>query len=244
MNTIHDTSEQREECRQESPPTEKVSPRLKIKVVKTEGWTSDFKIALALFKAHQHLDINEQINKEGHTILSTKNQKLANPDTQPVAPHECDWMDNLTDYPDSPFVNEASVGVDNAEDCSKMSAEQLFGLFFMDYLFSLIVGETNRYASQCCQQEPKKGRKHAEVTVPELKTWLSLLLMMGLGVLISSSHEIADMVFAGVLSHITLLQLSGVQAYLLRKEMNCGKCRISWHNINKRFRTAYHPRRE
>ena len=105
---------------------------------------------------------------------------MANPDTQPVAPHECDWMDNLTDYPDSPFVNEASVGVDNAEDCSKMSAEQLFGLFFMDYLFSLIVGETNRYASQCCQQEPKKGRKHAEVTVPELKTWLSLLLMMGL----------------------------------------------------------------
>jgi len=52
-----------------------VSPRLKIKVVKTEGWTSDFKIALALFKAHQHLDINEQINKEGHTILSTKVKK-------------------------------------------------------------------------------------------------------------------------------------------------------------------------
>jgi len=90
-------------------------------------------------------------------------------------------VDNLTDYPVIPFVNEASVGVDNAEDCSKMSAEQLFELFFTDYLFRQIVGETNRYASQCRQQEPKKGRTDwYEVTVPELKTWLGLLLTMGL----------------------------------------------------------------
>ncbi|KAK2159268.1 hypothetical protein LSH36_155g01044 [Paralvinella palmiformis] len=104
-------------------------------------------------------------------------------ETMPVAPHECDWTDNLTDYPDIPFINQASVGVDNAEDCCKMSAEQLFGIFFTDYLFRLIVGETNRYAGQCRQHEPKKGRKHSEwyeVTVPELKTWLGLLLTMGL----------------------------------------------------------------
>ena len=104
-------------------------------------------------------------------------------ETMPVAPHECDWTDNLTHYSDIPFMNEASVGVSSAEDCSKMSAEQLFGIFFTDYLFRLIVGETNRYAGQCRQHEPKKGRKHSEwyeVTVPELKTWLGLLLTMGL----------------------------------------------------------------
>jgi len=49
--------------------------RLKIKVVKSEGWTSAFEIALALFKAYPHLEINQKLNKVGHTILSTKIEK-------------------------------------------------------------------------------------------------------------------------------------------------------------------------
>ena len=64
-----------------------------------------------------------------------------------------------------------------------MSAEELFSLYFTDYLLRDIIDETNRYAGQCRQKAPKKGRKHLDldnVTVPELKTWLGLVLGMGL----------------------------------------------------------------
>ncbi|KAK2148065.1 hypothetical protein LSH36_518g02017 [Paralvinella palmiformis] len=53
------------------PDPNQASPRLKIKIAKTECWTSAFEIALALFKAYPHLEIAQNINKEGHTILST-----------------------------------------------------------------------------------------------------------------------------------------------------------------------------
>ena len=58
------------------------------------------------------------------------------------------WTSELVDPPDFPFVDAANVGVNNVEQCRAMTAEQLFGLFFTDYLFRLIVGETNRYAGR------------------------------------------------------------------------------------------------
>ena len=93
------------------------------------------------------------------------------------------WSNRLVDQPDIAFVDEANVGVSDADRCREMTAGQLFGLFFTDYLFRLIVGETNRYASQCMKQAPKKGKKHSgwtDVTIPEMKTWLGLLLVMGI----------------------------------------------------------------
>ncbi|KAK2154754.1 hypothetical protein LSH36_258g02036 [Paralvinella palmiformis] len=181
-------------------------------------------------------------------------------ETMPVAPHECDWTDNLTDYPDIPFINEASVGVDNAEDCRKMSAEQLFGIFFADYLFRLIVGETNRYAGQCRQHEPKKGRKHSEwyeVTVPELKTWLGLLLTMGLiqkkGRLGEywSTHNLTQTPGFGVtMPRNQFLQILRCLHFVNNEDSSINKENKLWkvQNIldytNKRFRAAYHPRRE
>ncbi|KAK2144982.1 hypothetical protein LSH36_713g01120 [Paralvinella palmiformis] len=171
-------------------------------------------------------------------------------ETMPVAPHECDWTDNLTDYPDIPFINEASVGVDNAEDCSKMYAEQLFGIFFTDYLFRLIVGETNRYAghrfftdnyytsielmTKLEEQNtlswgtvtqnrlglPKDAKKTCAV-VKSLKRGDSLKRMKGRMLLMYYVMFLA--IWVMVLSEEETEKLSGVQAYLLHKEMNPGK---------------------
>ncbi|KAK2143563.1 hypothetical protein LSH36_831g00039 [Paralvinella palmiformis] len=181
-------------------------------------------------------------------------------ETMPVAPHECDWTDNLTDYPDIPFINQASVGVDNAEDCRKMSAEQLFGIFFTDYLVRLIVGETNRYAGQCRQHEPKKGIKHSEwyeVTVPELKTWLGLLLTMGLvqkkgrlGEYWSTHNLTQTPGFSVTMPRNRFLQILRYLHFVNNEDSSINKENKLWKvqnildYINKRFRAAYHPRRE
>jgi len=96
---------------------------------------------------------------------------------------EQQWSNHFDDQPDIVFVDKANVGVSDAGRCREMIAGQLFGLFFTDYLIRLIVGETNRYASQCMKQAPKKGKKHSgwtDVTVPKLKTWLGLMLVMGI----------------------------------------------------------------
>ena len=115
------------------------------------------KIAEKLVQDHRQVFDRESDDDFSISDLDRSNSESgdgsSDDEITPVAPHECDWMDNLTNYPDIPFINETSVGVDNAEDCSKM-----FGIFFTDYLFHLIVGETNQYAGQCHQQEPKKGR--------------------------------------------------------------------------------------
>ncbi|KAK2144417.1 hypothetical protein LSH36_758g00031 [Paralvinella palmiformis] len=105
----------------------------------------DVKIAEKLVQDRRQAFDRESDDDFSISDLDRSNSKSgdssSDDETTPVAPHECDWTDNLTDYPDIPFINGASVGVDNAEDCSKIYMEQLFGIFFTDYLFRLIVGK-------------------------------------------------------------------------------------------------------
>ncbi|KAK2161400.1 hypothetical protein LSH36_117g03087 [Paralvinella palmiformis] len=141
-----------------------------------------------------------------------------------------------------------------------MSAEQLFGIFFTDYLFRLIVGETNRYAGQCRQHEPKKGRKHSEwyeVTVPELKTWLGLLLTMGLvqkkgrlGEYWLTHNLTQTPGFSVTMPRNRFLQILRYLHFINNEDSSINKENKLWKvqnildYINKRFRAAYHPRRE
>ena len=67
---------------------------------------------------------------------------------EPALPQE--WTSERVNPPDFPFV-----GVNSAEKCRAMTAEQLFGLFFTDYLLRLIVGEMNRYSGKCMAKPPK-----------------------------------------------------------------------------------------
>ena len=45
---------------------------------------------------------------------------------------EKEWSNRLVDQPDIAFVDEANVGVSDADRCREMTAGQLFGLFFTD----------------------------------------------------------------------------------------------------------------
>ncbi|KAI0218647.1 PiggyBac transposable element-derived protein 5 [Lamellibrachia satsuma] len=181
-------------------------------------------------------------------------------DAVPVLPQERQWTEHLVDPPDIAFVDAANVGVNNAEQCCDMTAEQLFGLFFTDYLFRLIVGETNRYADQCMKKAPKKGRKHtewSEVTIPELKTWLGLLLAMGivqkkgrLGEYWSTHWLTQTPGFNDTMPRNRFLQILRYIHFVDNEDPSIDKTNKMWKvqnvldYLNKRFRAAYHPRRE
>ncbi|KAI0221815.1 hypothetical protein LSAT2_026933, partial [Lamellibrachia satsuma] len=62
----------------------------------------------------------------------------------------------LSNPPDIRFVDAACVGVVDSEQRVDMSVEELFGLYFTDYLLRDIVDETNKYTGQCRQKAPKK----------------------------------------------------------------------------------------
>ena len=93
------------------------------------------------------------------------------------------WTTTLENPPDIPFAT-AVLGVVNSVFCSSLSAVELFMLFFTEYILREIVTETNTYAGQCMNKEPRiEGQRFADwnpLTIPELKTWLGLLLAMGL----------------------------------------------------------------
>lgn len=83
------------------------------------------------------------------------------------------WTSKLVNPTDIRFVDSARIGVVDGERCVDMSAEELFSLFFTNYLLRDIVDETNRYAAQCRDKPQKKGEKRMEwqdIVVPELKT--------------------------------------------------------------------------
>ena len=91
------------------------------------------------------------------------------------------WTTTLENPPYIPFAT-AALGVVNSVFCSSLSAVELFVLFFTEYILRDIVTEMNTYAGQCMRNQPRiEGRiDWNPLTVPELKTWLGLLLAMGL----------------------------------------------------------------
>ena len=66
-----------------------------------------------------------------------------------------------------------------AEQYIELSVVQLSGLLFTDYLYQVIVTETNRYTARCHQKQRKGGLEWLELTTPELKTWLGLVTTTG-----------------------------------------------------------------
>ena len=186
------------------------------------------------------------------------NDNDSDDENEPALPQE--WTSELVDPPDFPFVDAANVGVNNVEQCRAMTAEQLFGLFFTDYLLRLIVGETNRYAGQCMAKPPKRGRKHTEwsdVTIPELKTWLGLMLAMGivqkkgrLGEYWSTHWLTQTPGFNDTMPRNRFLQILRYLHFVDNEDVSIDKTNKMWKvqnvldYLNKRFRAAYCPRRE
>jgi len=171
-----------------------------------------------------------------------------------------EWSNRLVDHPDITFVGETNVGVSDADRCREMTAVQLFALFFTDYLFRIIVGETNRYASQCMQHAPKKGKKHSgwtEVTVPEMKTWLGMMLAMGI---VQKKGPLSEYWsinwltqtpgFNDTMPRNRFMQILRYIHFVDNEDTTINKNNKMWKvqpvidYINKRFRDAYHPRRE
>ena len=170
------------------------------------------------------------------------------------------WTNKLLNPPDIRFVDAARVSVVDSEQRVDMSAEELFGLYFTDYLLRDIVDETNRYAGQCRQKAPKKGRKHLDwdnMTVPELKTWLRLMLGMGLvqkkGRLATywSTHWLTQTPgFGQTMTAQHFMQILRFLHFVDNESTDIDKTNKLWKiqglldYINKRFRTVYTPRRE
>lgn len=92
---------------------------------------------------------------------------------------EGDWLD--FDPPRDNDVFKGSVGPNVfLENTDKI--EDFVGMFIGDDLFKFIVTETNRYYRQYISKYKSydKTAKWFDVTVPELKQWLSLIIWMGL----------------------------------------------------------------
>ena len=168
------------------------------------------------------------------------------------------WTGNLVDPPDFPFVDV--VGVDNAEQCRTMTAVQLFGLFFTDYLLRLIVTETNRYDDQSMETAPTRGRKAMawhDLTMPELKTWLGLMITMGvvqkkgrIGEYWSTHWLTQTPAFCETMPKTRFLQILRFIHFVDNQDTSIDKTNKMWKiqpvidYLNKRFRSMYHPRRE
>ena len=93
------------------------------------------------------------------------------------------WTSNLATQPDIDYIKADNQGVEDHDEMKNMTPIQLFCLFFTEYLLGIIVTETNRYAAQCREKGPKRGQKHLPwepVDIPEMKTWLGLILNMGI----------------------------------------------------------------
>ena len=53
-------------------------------------------------------------------------------------------------------------------------------MFFTDYILKYIVDQTNLYQQQCATKHDFTHLEWYLLTIPELKTWLGLLLSMGM----------------------------------------------------------------
>ena len=211
---------------------------------------SDDEVDIADFADH---DADDEVDSDVNA-----NDNDSDDENEPALPQE--WTSELVDPPDFPFVDAANVGVNNVEQCRAMTAEQLFGLFFTDYLLRLIVGETNRYVGQCMAKPPKRGRKHTEwsdVTIPELKTWLGLMLAMGivqkkgrLGEYWSTHWLTQTPGFNDTMPRNRFLQILRYLHFVDNEDVSIDKTNKMWKvqnvldYLNKRFRAAYCPRRE
>ena len=167
------------------------------------------------------------------------------------------WTTTLENPPDIPFAT-AALGVVNSVFCSSLSAVEL--LFFTEYSLREIVTETNTYAGQCMNKEPRIQGQRIDwnpLTVPELKTWLGLLLAMGL---VQKKGRVAEYWsthwltqtpgFNVTMSSRRFLHILRFLHFVDNEAATVDKGNKLWNignvlaYLNKRFSTTYNPRRE
>jgi len=184
--------------------------------------------------------------------------RAAQPRAQTAAASQ--WTTNLVNQTGLPYLRAADVGVTNTQQNSELTAFGLFTLFFTDYLLRDIVTETNRYAGQCMSQPPKRGKKHlpwTELTVPECRTWLGLLLSMGIVQKVGRLAEYWSMhaatltpSFGLTMSRQRFLQILRYLHFVNNEDPQTDKTVKTWKvkkvmdYVVKRFREMYTPRRE
>ena len=168
------------------------------------------------------------------------------------------WTTTLENPPDIPFAT-AALGVVNSVFYSSLSAVELF--FFTEYILREIVTETNTYAGQCMNKEPRiEGQRIADwnpLTIPELKTWLGLLLAMGL---VQKKGRVAEYWsthwltktpgFNITMSSRRFLHILRFLHFVDNEDATVDKGNKLWKignvlaYLNKRFSGTYNPRRE
>ena len=178
---------------------------------------------------------------------------------QPQA-RQCQRTNDLVNQAGLPYTRAADVGVTDRQHASQLSPFKLFTLFFTDYLLRDIVCETNRYAEQCMAQPPKRGEQHlpwSALTVPECRTWLGLLMSMGVVQKIGrlpdywSRHAATyTPFFSNTMPCRRFLQILRYLHFIDNESDNTDKTLRTWKvqrvldYLVKRFRDAYTPRRE
>ncbi|XP_014680853.1 PREDICTED: piggyBac transposable element-derived protein 4-like [Priapulus caudatus] len=112
------------------------------------------------------------------SISSSDAESSADSDSdhgQIADPNNFAWSSNLVSHGDLNF-DQATVG---PTDPQLLSPIQLFCNFFTDYILQDIVTQTNLYADQC-REDGNNKVAWDKITLPELKSWLGLLLAMGI----------------------------------------------------------------
>ena len=133
-------------------------------------------------------------------------------------------------------------------------------MFFTDYLLRDIVTETNRYAQQCLAQPPKLGDAHlpwTELTVPELRSWLGLIFVMGVVQKIrrlsdywSTHPNTSTRAFSRTMLCKRFLHILRFLHFIDNEDATVDKTVRTWkvqkllNYLCKRFREVYTPRRE
>ncbi|KAK6168810.1 hypothetical protein SNE40_019986 [Patella caerulea] len=179
------------------------------------------------------------------------------PNENAVPVKNCEWTKKLTELPDVSFVFEHLVGVNkDIEGVEHFEAVNLFQLLFTDYILRDIVVETNRYAKQC--QEGRHIQKDwTNISVPELKTWLGLVIATGIvqkkGRIASywSKHWLTQtpgfnqtMTSKRFLQILSCIHFVDNSSTTVNKSDKFWKIRTLLDYVVKRFQLVYNPERE
>nr|XP_031830867.1 piggyBac transposable element-derived protein 4-like [Nomia melanderi]XP_031830868.1 piggyBac transposable element-derived protein 4-like [Nomia melanderi]XP_031830869.1 piggyBac transposable element-derived protein 4-like [Nomia melanderi] len=146
-------------------------------------------------------------NKKRSHILQTQSSDSEEKDDNPL-----EWSDDDSPRNNEPF--EGSPGI-KIWPIYGESIEQVAKLYFTDDLFQIIVTETNKYYAKNSYKyrTSKSTGKWTELTIPELKKWFGLIIIMGLirkGKLIdywSTNPVIETPIFSKVMSRNRFRQI-------------------------------------
>nr|XP_033320948.1 piggyBac transposable element-derived protein 4-like [Megalopta genalis] len=120
------------------------------------------------------LDDSPLNNKKRSHLMQAQSSDSDEKDDDPL-----DWSDDDSPRNNEPF--EGLPGIKALPTCLE-SVEQVTKLYFTDDLFETIVIETNKYYARNSHKytATKSTGRWNDLTVPELKKWFGLIIIMGL----------------------------------------------------------------